>query len=85
MEAALEAGFNPDYSDSFGTWDCKFETIENRPFLLGDSLAQQGNSLFHIACQNGNKRIAKLVRVSAKKQSLAKLDSIYAEVLLDRN
>eukprot|EP00434_Breviolum_minutum_P008931 symbB.v1.2.007869.t1/scaffold448.1/size203282/21 len=36
VEAALEAGFNPDYSDSFG------------------------NSLFHIACQNGNKRIAKL-------------------------
>lgn len=36
VEAALEAGFNPDYTDSFG------------------------NSLFHVACQNGNKRIAKL-------------------------
>ena len=26
-----------------------------------DASDSQGNSLFHIACQNGNKRIAKLV------------------------
>ncbi|OLP86539.1 Glutamine--fructose-6-phosphate aminotransferase [isomerizing] [Symbiodinium microadriaticum] len=36
VEAALLAGFNPDYADSFG------------------------NRLFHVACQNGNKRICKL-------------------------
>lgn len=37
VEAALAAGFPPDYVDAFG------------------------NTLFHIACQNGNKRIAKSI------------------------
>lgn len=36
VEAALAAGFDPSYADSFG------------------------NTLFHVACQNGIKRIAKL-------------------------
>ena len=35
VEAALVAGFNPDYSDSFGSWDrsLKFEAIEKTIFL----------------------------------------------------
>jgi len=37
VEAALAAGFPPDYADAFG------------------------NTLFHMACQSGNKRIAKLI------------------------
>jgi len=36
VEAAMQAGFDPDFGDSFG------------------------NTLFHVACQNGNKRISKL-------------------------
>lgn len=36
VQAALESGFNPTYSDKFG------------------------NTLFHVACQNGNKRVGKL-------------------------
>ena len=40
VEAALAAGFDPGYADSFG------------------------NTLFHVACQNGIKRIAKLAIIA---------------------
>lgn len=63
VEAALEAGFNPDYTDSFGHSDAvqSFDRNISRLDSVDSVTPDQGNSLFHIACQNGNKRIAKLV------------------------